>query len=64
MEDQQLNQSFSNNELLNEQIQYLKVQQSELRSLPEGRSVWCRMGAVYLPTTRESTLQVIDCLWF
>ena len=35
--DQKITDNFSTNEILNEQIQYLKVQQSELRSLGENR---------------------------
>ena len=37
LRDQKITDNFSTNEILQEQIQYLKVQQSELKSLQEGR---------------------------
>ena len=35
--DQKITDNFATNEILQEQIQYLRVQQSELKSLGEGR---------------------------
>ncbi|KAL7717014.1 Uncharacterized protein QTN25_005607 [Entamoeba marina] len=52
--------SFSNNELLNQQIQFLRVQQSELKSLGDDKKVYCKMGNIFLPTTRESLQQVVN----
>ena len=59
MEDK-VKQSVSGSELLKQEVQYLQVQRSELSSLGDTRTVWCKMGNVYLPTTKDSMLRIIN----